>query len=209
MKKNPTKDSIVEAAIALFNTKGYNGTSIRDIAGLANVNIANISYYFNGKQGLLEYCYIHFFEAYIALLEKVFRQNDTSPTVKLKNCIEGIISFQCQNPQLTRFVLREVSIDSQVVREIMSTYSVKEKYIFTKIIEEGIARKEFNRISIPYSIIQIKGFLSMPFIHSYYLKEVLHVFLHEDYFQKKYVQEINKWIDEIICTYKKELYTIN
>ena len=208
MKKNPTKDSIVEAAISLFNSKGYNGTSIRDIAGLANVNIANISYYFNGKQGLLEYCYIDFFESYISLLENIFLAQKYDPTEKLKRCVESIISYQCQNPQLTRFVLREVSIDSQVVREIMSTYYVKEKYIFTKILEEGMDKREFNRMSIPYTIIQLKSFLSMPFIHSFYLTEVLHVFLHEEYFEKKYLKEINNWIDQVICLIQNELSII-
>ena len=207
MKKNPTNDSIVDAAIALFNSKGYNGTSIRDIAGLANVNIANISYYFNGKQGLLEYCYINFFEAYLEILDSVYMEN-IHPTEKLKKCVDSIMSYQCLNPQLTRFVLREVSIDSQIVREIMSTYYVKEKYIFTKIMEEGMDKKEFKKMSIPISIIQLKGFLSMPFIHSFYLTEVLHVFLKEEYYEKKYIKELHKWIDEVLCNSKKELSII-
>lgn len=207
MKEVTTRDAIVEAAISLFNRKGYHGTSIRDIAGLANVNTANISYYFNGKQGLLEYCYMNFFEKYLELLEQVFLQSD-SPTEKLKKMVDCIITYQCKNPQLTRFVLREVSIDSQVVREIMSTYYVKERYIFTLILEEGIERKEFRKQTISYSIIQLKGLLSMPFIHSYYVTEVLHVFLNEDYFKRKYVEEIHRWIHDVVCLNKKELLII-
>lgn len=45
-QKVPAKELIMEAAIGLFHTNGYNGTSIRDIARKANVNSANISYYF-------------------------------------------------------------------------------------------------------------------------------------------------------------------
>lgn len=48
-----TKQKVIDAAISLFNTKGYDGTSVRDIAKRADVNVANISYYFAGKQGLL------------------------------------------------------------------------------------------------------------------------------------------------------------
>lgn len=204
MKEISTRDAIVEAAISLFNQKGYHGTSIRDIAGLAKVNTANISYYFNGKQGLLEYCYMNFFENYLEQLENVFLLLD-SPTVKLKKMVNCIITFQCNNPQLTRFILREVSIDSQVVREIMSTYYVKERYIFTQIFEQGIKRKEFRKQSISYSIIQLKGLLSMPFIHSFYVTEVLHVFLNEDYFKRKYLEEIHRWIGDIVCLNEKEL----
>ncbi|HWJ79578.1 MAG TPA: forespore capture DNA-binding protein RefZ [Niallia sp.] len=209
MKKNPTKDLIVEAAIKLFNNKGFNGTSIRDIAGLANVNIANISYYFNGKQGLLEYCYINFFEGYLEQLEYAYLEKNDSSKEKLKKSVEAIMSYQCKNIQLTRFILREVTIDSQIVREIMSTYYVKEKYIFTKILESGIEKKEFNQMSISYSIIQLKGLLSMPFIHSYYLTDVLHVFVNEVYFEKKYINEIYNWIDKVLCINTSELSIIN
>ncbi|MED4214161.1 TetR family transcriptional regulator, partial [Priestia megaterium] len=40
-----TKQKVIDAAISLFNTKGYDGTSVRDIAKRADVNVANISYY--------------------------------------------------------------------------------------------------------------------------------------------------------------------
>ncbi|WP_312095642.1 forespore capture DNA-binding protein RefZ [Niallia sp.] len=207
MKELSTRDAIVEAAITLFNRKGYHGTSIRDIAGLANVNTANISYYFNGKQGLLEYCYMNFFETYLEQLEQVFIQSD-NPTEKLKKMVDCIITYQCKNPQLTRFILREVSIDSQVVREIMSTYYVKERYIFTQVFEKGIERKEFRKQSISYSIIQLKGLLSMPFIHAFYVTEVLHVFLNEEYFKRKYLEEIHRWIHDVVCLNEKELSII-
>ena len=207
MKELSTRDAIVEAAISLFNRKGYHGTSIRDIAGMANVNTANISYYFNGKQGLLEYCYMHFFETYLDLLEQVFLQS-TSPAEKLIQLVDCIITYQWENPQLTRFILREVSIDSQVVREIMSTYYVKERYIFTQILEQGIERKEFRKQSISYTIMQLKGLLSMPFIHSFYVTEVLHVFLNEGYFKNKYSEEIHRWIKDVVCSSKKELSII-
>lgn len=49
-----TKDRIMDAAIRLFNQKGFSGTSVREIAKEANVNVAHISYYFQGKGGLLE-----------------------------------------------------------------------------------------------------------------------------------------------------------
>ncbi|WP_445489444.1 forespore capture DNA-binding protein RefZ [Niallia sp. 03133] len=204
MKKSP-KEAIMESAITLFNRNGYDGTSIREIAGHANVNIANISYYFKGKHGLLEYCFTSYFEKYMEIMEHSYSLVLFSATERLKNVVEAIIDFQCSHPHLTRFVLREVSIDSQVVREIMSTYYVKERFYFTKILEEGMRKKEFKKQTISYSIIQLKSFLSMPFLHANYLTEVLHVFLHESYFITKYLGEINKWIDEVICLDKESL----
>jgi len=196
-----TKDVILDSAISLFNTKGYSGTSIRDISTKANVNVSNIAYYFQNKRGLLEYCFTTFFEEYLAEIEKGFHLLSDGATVCLKEITKRILHFQFQNLQLTRFILREMSIDSQVVREIMSTYYVKERYFFKKVFEEGMRTREFLPLSINYMIIQYKGLLSMPFLNTFYVSEVLHVFPHEQYFAKKYLQEINNWIDGVLVNH--------
>ncbi len=45
---------LLDAAEALFARHGYNGVSIRDIAGAARANISSVYYHFGSKQHLLE-----------------------------------------------------------------------------------------------------------------------------------------------------------
>lgn len=52
-KEKDTKDRILQIASDLFATHGFNGTSIRDIANTADVNVASINYHFKNKVGLL------------------------------------------------------------------------------------------------------------------------------------------------------------
>lgn len=54
MSEPDTKKKIVEASTYLFGVKGYDGTSTREIAKLAGVNIASLNYHFRSKQGLLQ-----------------------------------------------------------------------------------------------------------------------------------------------------------
>lgn len=68
--KVSTKDKIINAAVQLFNQKGYSGTSVREIAKSADVNVAHISYYFKGKGGLMEHLVSEFYEGYTEALEK-------------------------------------------------------------------------------------------------------------------------------------------
>lgn len=199
MKKN-SKEAIITAAVSLFNANGYDGTSIRDIAREAKINAANISYYFRNKRGLLEYCLTVFFESYMEELEKGYAIIEFGATDCLKKIAENLWTYQCNHTQLTRFVLREMSIDSQVVREILSTYYAKERYIFKAVIEQGVETKEFSPHAFQYLMIQFKGLLSIPFLNTQYLTEVLHVFPHERYFTDKYLQEIYKWIEGIVCS---------
>ncbi|GAB3958544.1 hypothetical protein GCM10029978_003680 [Actinoallomurus acanthiterrae] len=49
-----TRERILDAAVAEFGAKGYAGARTAGIAARAGVNQQLISYYFGGKQGLLE-----------------------------------------------------------------------------------------------------------------------------------------------------------
>ena len=46
------QDRLVEAAEGLFCQRGYNETSVRDIAAIAGCNVAAVNYYFGGKDNL-------------------------------------------------------------------------------------------------------------------------------------------------------------
>lgn len=197
MRKN-SKESIVEAAVFLFNTKGFSGTSIRDIAAKAGVNPANIAYYFQNKNGLLEFCFTAYFENYLKELEKGYALLDEGAEVSLKQTIVNLLKYQSQNLQLTRFILREMTLDSQMVREVMSTYHVKERYYFKKVLERGMRTKEFRNHSVPYIILQLKSLLNTPFLNIHYVNEVLHILPHESYFVEKYSREIFQWIDIVL-----------
>lgn len=198
MKKN-SKEAIVEAAIQLFHSKGYAGTSIRDIASLAKVNTATIAYYFENKAGLLEYCFTHFFEQYLQKMEKAYFSIEKGARSCLRQIVAELLQFQCENFQLTSFVYREMSVDSQVAREVMATYSLKEKYYFQKVFERGFEWNEFRPHSIPYLLIQLKGLLMMPFTNTHYMREVLYVFPNEAFFVQKYLKDIYHWIDQTLC----------
>ena len=45
---------ILQVAETLFAEKGFDGTSIRNIAKEAKINVAMVSYYFGSKERLLE-----------------------------------------------------------------------------------------------------------------------------------------------------------
>ena len=48
-----TKFKIMEAARSLFAAQGFEGTSIRDIASAAGVNVASVNYHFSSKDNLI------------------------------------------------------------------------------------------------------------------------------------------------------------
>jgi len=47
-----TRRRILETAIEVFAREGYEGTSTRELAAAAGVNLPAIQYYFGSKEGL-------------------------------------------------------------------------------------------------------------------------------------------------------------
>ncbi len=211
MLKTETKKKVIDAAVYYFNTKGFDGTSVREIANKANVNVANISYYFENKNGLLEYLISNFFEGYLKVIESRFDELDKRSA---KEClllvVKDILVYQKSNRHLTRFVLRELTLDTLLIREIMTTYLAKERYYLKTIFEIGMKQKEFKKLAIPYIIIQLKGMLSMPYLHPQYLAEVLHVMPNEEYFTEQYYKEIERWVNASVSEpFEKTVKTNN
>ena len=83
--------------------------------------------------------------------------------------------------------------------EIMSTYLMKERFYINKVIERGMKAKEFRHTMPDYITLQLKGLLNMPFLNTHYVNEVLHVRPNERYFAEKYIIEVYKWIDGVLC----------
>ena len=53
-----TKSKILDAAEYLFADKGFNGTSLREITSLAEVNLAAVNYHFGSKKELIKTAYL-------------------------------------------------------------------------------------------------------------------------------------------------------
>lgn len=198
-RQTPTKQAIVEAALHLFHLKGYHATSIRDIANKAKVNTANIAYYFKNKQGLLEFCFISYLEEYLVVLESNMDQLEIKgPQECLMNLVKDILTFQRKNFLAARFIYGESSLDSNLNREIHSTYFTKEKSYFQYVLEQGIKGRYFQSVSIPMFMLQLKGLLTAPVLHTHYAMEVLHVFPQEAYYTNLYAEEVGRFLEDTL-----------
>ena len=204
-----TKQRIIDAAIILFNTKGYDGTSVRELAKKANVNVGHISYYFNNKAGLQEHLLSSFFDQYVSILEKVYKKMSTYNAKEcLLECVERTMQFHRENRQLARYVYRELTFDTTLVREIMSTYLTKEKYYFKAILEKGHKTKEFYVPSVLMAVMQLKSMISTPFLQTQYLSEVWHIMPYETSAVDQYEKVIVQWLEQTVFVEQEQLEKI-
>ncbi len=116
-----TRIALIHAGLKLFGAKGFDGTSTRDIAALANANIGSIAYHFGGKEGLRAACAAHIVETVRSIAGQALSANlDELPASKgpaaaeaqLLGTLERMASFMIARPEageIVQFVLRELS----------------------------------------------------------------------------------------------------
>lgn len=198
--RTKSKEAVVHSALKLFNISGYNGTSVRAIAADAGVNLALISYYFGGKQGLLEDLMSSFFEGYLAELEQSMQKSAESgliPGERLIHVADKLIGYQQNYFYLARFVHREMTLDNQLVRELMSSYLMKEKYLMTRLFSVIIPDADSDPLNADFAVLQYRDLITMPFMQPQYLREVYFLNPREATFRANYLRYISKWVAEL------------
>lgn len=197
LKNNPSKQKVMDAASSLFFQKGFHGTSVRDIADKACVNVSLISYYFKSKQGLLEHGVTTYYELYLQLIEETLQasENDSAIT-RLKKLIETIIQYRQKNHQFSCFILRELSLDSVFVREMAVTYIAKENHYISNTFYSILNKKQ--KPDQQFLLMQLKGMLITPYVlQNEWKNQVVGEFSHT-MFVRKYVRIIHDWLDYIV-----------
>ncbi|MFE3866553.1 TetR/AcrR family transcriptional regulator [Flavobacterium sp. LS2P90] len=88
---NEKQITILEVAETLFAEKGFDGTSIRNIAKEAKINIAMVSYYFGSKERLLESLILYRTSDLKLQLDNLIHE-DLEPIEKINKLIELYIN---------------------------------------------------------------------------------------------------------------------
>jgi len=159
MEYNDKQVQIMETAEVLFAEKGFNGTSVRDIAEKAHVNLAMISYYFGSKDKLLESLFDYRGEHVKLKLESMVEDKTLGSFEKLDllidHYIEKIMNQQC----FSRIMLREQVVNhTGITAELITQMKKRNQQIISKLIHQGQKKGEFKRnIDIPLMMATLVG----------------------------------------------------
>ncbi|OOG72720.1 TetR/AcrR family transcriptional regulator [Flavobacterium sp. A45] len=111
---NEKQIQILRVAETLFAEKGFDGTSIRDIAKEAKINIAMVSYYFGSKEQLLEAIILNRATA-IKLQLDILTLEDLDPLQKIHKLIELYIDKINSNRCIYKIMHFEFSTSQRVI----------------------------------------------------------------------------------------------
>ncbi|WP_439571053.1 TetR/AcrR family transcriptional regulator [Sphingomonas sp.] len=106
-----TSALIARSALLRFAAQGYDGTSLREIAGDAGVDVALVAYRFGGKEGLWKAIVSQAARDLHAALQAA--EADRAPVERLRHAMRSFIAYLLERPEVPRLLLRDIAIDSE------------------------------------------------------------------------------------------------
>ena len=152
------REHILSIAEELFGEKGFDGTSVRDIAQSAGVNLAMISYYFGSKEKLLE-SLIEFRTGYAyGILEELNKDESLSPWDKIDRLVEFYVDRILNNLRFHN-IMHQANNSARSEDIMAKIIGIKMRNLeqITKIITDGQQRKLFRQVDIPMTMGSIMG----------------------------------------------------
>lgn len=152
------REHIINTAIALFATKGYEGTSIRDLATAAEVNVAMVNYYFGSKEKLFESMVEHKLAYTRDAFDELANTHSLSAMEKIEKIIDVYIERIFSNREFHKVLHHELQLNQrpELGNAILSVIG-KNFQIVRSIIETGIRKKEFKKVDAPLTVATITG----------------------------------------------------
>ena len=145
MELNEKQIEILSVAEKLFAEKGFDGTSVRDISTIADINVAMISYYFGSKEKLLEQLILFRMQDLKIKLENLFNE-DLNPFEKIDQFINFYIQKVDENRHMYKIMHFEISSRKRAL-DMEGFHKIKKSNLIslTKIIEDGQKQNVFKK----------------------------------------------------------------
>jgi len=174
---------IIGAAEKLFAYNGFEGTSVRDIAEQAGVNVAMISYYFGSKEKLLQALFEQRTKNLTVKIEGLLKDDTLTPFRKLEIVIDDYVERVAEKQRFYKLMICEQMLDkNRTVTGLLKELKKKNSDLIVKLIEDGQRKKAFRK--------NIDVVLLMNTLFGV----VMHSFLNQDFY--KYYHELEEMTEE-------------
>lgn len=181
-----TKGKIIQVAMDIIASEGFQGVTTRKIAAGAGVNVAAINYHFGSKDALvteaLRYLTLQLKDTFNVLKDEAF-----APEERLNAFFKSYIKVICEYPDIIK----------NMISHTMQEHPLDGHAEYALFIQsEGVAlinstirqlRPDLDEDSCSLKTITLISGLSMPFVMGKPIKALLDVDLLSDTIQEKFV----------------------
>ncbi len=152
------KTHIINNAIELFAEKGFEGTSIRDLAARAEVNVAMVNYYFGSKEKLFESMVEERAIYTKGILDEIANNKDYTDIEKIERIIDCYIGKLFAHRKFHRVLHQEMMLNQRdSLQKGIVDILYPNSLIVKSIIEHGTKKGSFRKVDAALVIATILG----------------------------------------------------
>ncbi|GAB3819406.1 TetR/AcrR family transcriptional regulator [Pontibacter rugosus] len=162
------KEQIEKTATALFKSKGFSATSMRDLATALGIEAASIYSHIKSKEEILQRVCFKMAQEFFEAIDAAEAQKGTA-TARLKRAIAAHVQVLTKNTEASAVFLHEWRHLSEPMH---GTYlALRDKYEarFRSIMQAGISSGEFSVPDEKFAVLTILSGLN--WIHTWYKPE--------------------------------------
>ncbi len=173
MEFNDKQVQIIETAERLFADRGFDGTSVRDIAEEAGINIAMISYYFGSKEKLMEAIFELRVGSLQGRVETLIKDTSMSPVDKVNMLIDEHIDRVLQKQFFYRIMVSvQLTNKNPSIIKVANKIKIRNAEIVSELIKEGQKKGVFKKnIDIILMLNTLVGTVSQTMMSKEYYRE--------------------------------------
>ncbi len=196
---------ILEVAEKLIADNGFDGTSIRDIAKEANINIAMISYYFGSKEKLLEALFEMRGKEVTLKLENLMQDNDLSSIEKVNILIDSYIDKIINQQCFHRIMIRQQVSDNGIISGKIFETKKRNHELIQQLIKHGQKKGDFKKnIDIQFAMITLFGTVNQTVSSQNFYRKINNL---ENIPDEEYEKQLRKKLSQHLKSLFKALLT--
>lgn len=201
MEQVDKREHILEVAEKLFAQNGFNGTSVRDIAKEAEVNIAMISYYFGSKEKLLIAVFNKSAADIRFRLEEILHDDKLDSLDKVYKLIDTYIDRIIKKQHFHKIMVREQVTDKDnLISDLIRETKQKNQKLVAALIHNGQKKGDFKKsVDIPLLMTTLFGTTNQLITTQHYYKEINNL-------QDMSNEEFEKYIRKKLSAHLKKIF---
>lgn len=155
-----TLQSIIEAAETVFNEKGYNGSTIKDISAEAGVSVGTIYIYFVDKKSI----YDHLLLEYSKYIRRKISKRIAGINSRKEIEREGLLVFLeivKKKPHMYNIIWESLYIDKAKFKEYYLNFAAHYTTRIKDAIREGSMKDDLDPEVVAWSLMGLSNFLGL------------------------------------------------
>ncbi|WP_042356643.1 TetR/AcrR family transcriptional regulator [Bacillus rubiinfantis] len=162
------KNDIIRSAISIIAEKGYEKTTMEEIAAQLLMTKGSMYYYFKNKEELLFACHMMIIEPSIEVI-KEFKHRDLEPDEKIKGLIKDYIMFEISEKSMFNVAGKlDQTFSAKYLEKILKKRD-EFNHIFDELIWEGIEAGVFKNVNVKMARMMILA--GMNSVQSWYKQD--------------------------------------